>query len=121
MPNMKGYEAYCNLVPGLKSSISSFSLYSNVDGMGSDQNKSVAYFKAISEAMERWAFYSLTSSQHRNDFGFDIDSTSSGFAAFPGFTKRPAAYYARLEALERWALVSWWFGLLPVPLVGMVK
>lgn len=85
-------------------------LYGNPDGTGTDNYKSIACYKAISEALERWAYYETCNGVSHNNYGFDIDPTTTGMAAFPGLTKNAARSIAFQEALERWALVEWWLG-----------
>jgi hypothetical protein len=84
-------------------------VYGNADGTGSSENPAVARHKAISEALERWAFFATHGSGEKGKYGFEHDRSSNGMAAFPGpkFQARSAAYY---EALERWALIGWWAG-----------
>lgn len=106
-----GYEAACYLKTSIKSSSPiNFKIYDNPDGMGSDTSKSIACYKAISEALERWAYSEAIISPTKVEFGFDIDPSTSGLAAYPGITTSGARNTARLEALERWALVNWWEG-----------
>jgi hypothetical protein len=85
------------------------SVYGNADGTGSSENPAIAQHKAISEALERWAFFTVHNSSSQNRYGFGHDRSSNGMAAFPGlrFQARRAAYH---EALERWAVIGWWAG-----------
>lgn len=85
-------------------------LYGNPDGAGSDKHKSVACYKAISECLERWAYYETVYGNSAKEYGFHIDPTTTGMAAFPGFTSRAAQNTAKNEALERWAIAEWWAG-----------
>ncbi|MFP4541685.1 MAG: hypothetical protein ACLFR7_08640 [Opitutales bacterium] len=87
--------------------------YSNADGGGTHALELVARFKAISEAIERWAFWDRVESAGRDLFGFDIEPSTTGMAAFPGLLQERARHTARLEALERFALLHWWEGRLP--------
>ncbi len=98
-----------------------------MDGMGSSENAAEAQNIAISEALERWAFRETLQSGSAAKYGFDHDRTSIGMAAFPGF-KWQARRRARLEALERFAVVGWWDRQIPAtvhrspyPDVGMVR
>ncbi len=103
-------------------------LYGAADGTGSADDPMTARHKAISEALERWAF--MDSSHHaaaRSKYFFELDSSTNGMAAFPGF-KWQARRSAHLEALERWAVISWWDGRLkasvtraPFADVGLVR
>lgn len=87
-------------------------LYSNADGTGTHAVLSVARHKAISEALERWAFHAVVHSERAKEFGFDIDASSNGMAAFPGLRRRHARRSAVLEAVERLCLIAWWEGRL---------
>lgn len=98
-------------------------LYSDDDGSGTDASRSVACYKAISEAIERWAFHSISSSPEAHEFRFDLEPTTDGMAAFPGFGPSGARATAHAEAVERWAVLEWWRGNLaarsrPVPFNG---
>jgi ribosomal protein S12 methylthiotransferase accessory factor YcaO len=88
------------------------SLFSDADGTGTHPTATVARHKAVSEAMERWAFHSLVRSDRAADFAFDIDPSSCGMAAFPGLLRRGARRSAVLEAVERFSLIAWWDGLI---------
>ena len=68
---------------------------------------------AISEAMERWAHWQLQAGSEGAKYGFDVDPSSNGMAAFPGLLKRQARAGAQLEAAERFNLLNWWEGRLP--------
>lgn len=89
------------------------SLYSRANGSGTAASPMVARFMAISEAMERWAHWELHRSPERHKYGFDVDPSSNGLAAFPGFWRRQARLGAQLEATERFNLLNWWEGRLP--------
>jgi len=88
-------------------------LFSDAHGSGTHCEALVARHKAVAEAMERWAFHRLVRSDRAADFGFDIDPSSTGMAAFPGIFRRQARRLAVLEAIERWTLIAWWDGMLP--------
>lgn len=88
-------------------------VYGNCDGSGVSIHAAVARHKAVSEALERWALQEVKASARRGDYGFAHDPSSNGMAAYPGFNCQ-ARRAARLEALERWALVGWWAGHLGV-------
>jgi hypothetical protein len=85
-------------------------LFSDADGTGTHPVASVARHKAVSEAMERWAFHALVRSEAAPDYGFDIDPSSTGMSAFPGFVRRQARRSAVLEGVERFSLCAWWDG-----------
>lgn len=87
------------------------SLYSDADGSGTHAVPSIARHMAISEALERWAFHATVRSDRAEEFGFDVDPSSNGMAAFPGLVSRQARKKAVLEAIERYSLCAWWEGL----------
>lgn len=86
-------------------------IYSNADGTGSHAVAGIARHMAISEALERWAYYSTVRSSRAGEFGFEADPSSNGMSAFPGMFRRDARRKAVLEAVERYCLISWWEGL----------
>ena len=86
-------------------------IYSDADGTGSAPTPSVARHKAISEALERWAYDCAFNGPERVRFGFDLDPTSSGMAAFPGLVTGAARKAALAEAIERSCLIAWSTGL----------
>ena len=94
------------------------SLYSNSDGSGTHLVRNIACYIAISEALERWAFYSECEGVRRTEFGFDADPSTTGMASFPGLTTRAVRSRAAIEAAERWTIVEWWLGRLPSRLSG---
>lgn len=87
-----------------------YCLYSNAGGTGVDRVASVARHKAVSEALERWAFHAVVRSERAEEFGFDIDPSTAGMSAFPGVLRRQARRSAVLEAVERFSLIAWWEG-----------
>lgn len=88
-------------------------VYGPANGTGTDASPMVARFKAISEALERWAHMAVLMSADRGRYGFDVDPSSNGMAAFPGLYARQARLAAQMEASERFNLLSWWEGYLP--------
>jgi hypothetical protein len=102
--------ANATLAPGLvhKGPLQLFS--SSADGTGTDKVAVVARYKAISEALERWAFDHIRKSERASDYGFAIDPSSTGMAAFPGLLRRQARRSSVLEAVERYSLIAWWDG-----------
>lgn len=86
------------------------SIYGDADGTGTSTNKTTAIYKAISEALERWAYWDFSSSTLKSELGFDLDPTTTGIAAYPGANPWWAKRLAMNEAFERWALVQWWKG-----------
>jgi hypothetical protein len=83
-------------------------VYADADGTGMATSPMIARHIAISEALERWAHYDTFRSAQRAVFGFHLDRSSSGMAAFPGFSRSPARRAARFEAIERFCLLNWW-------------
>lgn len=89
------------------------SIYSAIDGAGTSHSQSIAIHKAISEALERWAFYE-TIERFPRGYSFDENPSTTGIAAFPDVTCFRARKNAILEASERWALHEFWRESLPV-------
>jgi hypothetical protein len=87
-------------------------VFSQANGSGTAASPMVARFMAISEAMERWAHWQLHASSEGAKYGFHIDPSSNGMAAFPGLLRRQARPNALLEAAERFNLLNWWEGRL---------
>ena len=114
----KAHQANAYLAPGLIRGKPSLSVYGNADGTGASGSAQVARHMAISEALERWAFYELSQGTDAAKYGFDHDNSTNGMAAFPGFFKGQARKRAYYEALERWALVSGWSGSMRAAVIG---
>lgn len=89
-----------------------FALYSDADGTGTAETPMVARYMAISESMERWAYRVKVRATDRELYGFDIDESSNGMAAFPGLFHTEARKRAQLEAVERSSIIAWWEGVL---------
>ena len=85
-------------------------VYGSAAGSGRDTKKYSAIFKAISEALERWAFFETIKTNELGKYGFDLDCSTNGMAAYPGILKASARTNARNEAIERWRLFAWWNG-----------
>jgi hypothetical protein len=83
-------------------------IYGNADGCGLSESSQVARYMAVSEALERWAFHTEYGGPNARRYGFDKDCSTNGMAAFPGLLKSQSRKRAHFEALERWALISWW-------------
>lgn len=88
-------------------------MFSSASGSGTAPSPMVARFMAISESMERWAHWQLHQAAERSRYGFEVDSSSNGMAAFPGLFRRQARRGALMEAAERFNLLNWWEGRLP--------
>jgi hypothetical protein len=111
-------QANAYLKPGLIRGKPALSVYGNADGTGSNRSAQIARHMAISEALERWAYYETAQGENAAKFGFDLDNSTNGMAAFPGLFKAQARKRAYHEALERWALISWWSGHMRAAVVG---
>jgi hypothetical protein len=112
------HQANAYLAPGLIRGKAVLSLYGSADGTGSNRSPQIARHMAISEALERWAFYETSHGPDAAKFGFDVDNSTNGMAAYPGLFKGQARRRAYHEALERWALISWWSGHMRASIVG---
>ena len=95
---------------GLADASASHEVFSPASGSGTSKSPMVARFIALSETIERWAHGQL----HRTgQYGFDVDPSTNGMAAFPGLWSRQARSSALMEAAERFNLLNWWEGYLP--------
>lgn len=106
------FQANAWLAEGVIPERRKFALYSDADGTGTAEVPMVARYMAISEAMERWAFHAKVLGPDRELYGFDIDESSNGMAAFPGVFPSAARKRAMLEAVERVSVLAWWEGRL---------
>lgn len=89
-------------------------LYSGHGGSGCSSNKTIASRKAICEVLERWAFWhSRENLNLRVKYGFDINDSTDGMAAFPELNCNQVQKKSFFEAVERWSISAWWNGLLP--------
>jgi len=104
------YQANAWLKGGLRPT-KRLGLYGDADGTGTASTPAVARYKAISESLERWAYDGTIGGEDSNRFGFKVDPTSAGMAAFPGLLSTPARKAARMEATERSCLIAWSKGL----------
>jgi hypothetical protein len=104
------HQANAFLRSGLIAGKPELNVYGNADGTGANASAQVARHMAVSEALERWAYHAVSQSPDAARYGFHIDNSTNGMAAYPGFYKGQARTKAYYEALERWALVSWWSG-----------
>ncbi len=105
------FQANARLKPGLTPP-SRTALFSSDHGTGTHASVSVARHMAVSEALERWCFHKVVRSERAALYGFDIDSSTNGMAAFPGLLARDARRRAMLEAVERYCLIAWWEGMI---------
>jgi len=103
------FQANATLIPGLVP-CRELEMYSGANGTGAHVSPMIARYIAVSEALERWAFHATVRSECRAKYGFDIDESSTGLAAFPSWRRRDARRLAALEAYERFCLLNWWEG-----------
>jgi hypothetical protein len=89
------------------------SIYSANDGSGTSKFKNIAIHKAISEGLERWAFY-FSIDEFPREFCFNVDPSTAGMAAFPERFSRNSRGNAYIEATERWCIQEFWNSKLPV-------
>ncbi|WP_309400379.1 hypothetical protein [Cerasicoccus maritimus] len=87
------------------------------DGVGSANDPTTAKFRAVSEALERWAFRQCKLEEPVT-YGFDYDPTTNGMGAYPGLFSKDARQSAEREAIERHVLILWWEGYLECHLLG---
>jgi len=96
----QSFESVADLSVAIRGSFQAgkiFQIYSNHDGCGSDRLALVSRYKAISEALERWAWRETKSKFQQYSGGL----TSSGYACFPSWTSTQARARAFDEAVER--------------------
>lgn len=105
-PSTEGFIALAHLSPELKIPKWNCELYSNAHGTGSSKIKQQAINISISEALERWAFYDEASK--------GVATESSGYAAYPSLFGLKAKENSYFEALERWSLLKFNSGELPL-------
>lgn len=122
------FQANAYLAPGLITRKSVHEVYGNSDGTGANESLQIARYMAVSEALERWAFYTEYDGPRAAQYGFTVDRSTNGMAAFPGVTKGQSRKRARMEALERFAMISWWDGRIkasvsasPIPSVNVLR
>jgi hypothetical protein len=106
----KSFQANAFLAPGLVPHKVANEVYGEADGTGANDCPQVARYMAVSEALERWAFHTHYDGPEARRYGFHVDRSSNGMAAYPGFFKTQARQRAHYEALERLSLISWWDG-----------
>ncbi len=103
------FQANARLIEGLIPPVS-HQCFGDAHGTGTHVSPIAARQLAISEALERWAYYAVSVSRERMRFGIDVDPTSNGFAASPGSTPALAREGALFEAVARFCLIGWWEG-----------
>ena len=106
------YQANAWLSDKIVSHRKKFALYSDADGTGTSHTPMIARYMAISETMERWAYRVKVRANDRELYGFDIDESTNGMAAFPGLFRTEARKRALMEAIERVSIIAWWEGVI---------
>lgn len=87
-------------------------LFHPADGTGVGKSRLEARAKAISEALERWAFYETSSGPDYMFYGYQHSMSTKGMAAFPGLRSRASRRLAVAEAFEYFTVDAWWSGAL---------
>jgi hypothetical protein len=104
------YEAYTTLdieTTGVQPRV--LQIYGSCHGTGTSKLRSLAVYKAISESLERWAWEDSYKKANLNKLlRFDLDPSSTGFAAYPGLLSTAARKKAFSEAVERFSVAAWW-------------
>ena len=103
------FQANATLRPNLREK-RAVTIYGDCDGTGIHRSPGIAWQKAVSTALESWAFHSTSRASRAAEFGFDVDPSSNGLSAFPGLLAIQARRKAMLEAVERFCLIAWWEG-----------
>ncbi len=87
-------------------------IYGSAHGSGTALKMKDSIHRAISEALERWAWHETRNASFqagkKKQLGFEVNGSTDGFAAYPGFFPGSARKYALFEAAERWAISHWW-------------
>lgn len=106
----KVHEAFATLATDIMPrSQNQSNLYGKSHGTGTSFSRTGAIYRAISEALERWAWFeSGNSPALHNALRFDIDDSTTGFAAYPGIMASSSRVNALYEAAERWSINAWW-------------
>lgn len=89
-------------------------IYSKADGGGTSKYKNEAIYKAISEGLERWAFYESSNDPSSVKYKFNENPTTCGMAAYPEPFCFNVKFKSELEALERFAIKKFWDSKLPL-------
>jgi hypothetical protein len=87
-------------------------LFHPADGSGVGATRLEARAKAVSEALERWAFFATQSGPDYARYGYAYANNSKGMAAFPAIFSHHARRLAVAEAYEHFAIDAWWQGAL---------
>jgi len=87
-------------------------LFHQADGSGMGKTRLDARAKAVSEALERWAFRETSAGPDAMLYGYQYSMSTKGMAAFPSLMPGPARRAARSEAFEYYSVDAWWGGTL---------
>lgn len=87
-------------------------LFHPADGSGMGKTRLDARAKAVSEALERWAYQESRSGPDSLLYGYQYADSTKGMAAFPGVFPGPARRAAISEAFEYYSVDAWWGGTL---------
>ncbi len=87
-------------------------LFHPADGSGMGLTRLEARAKAISEALERWAFQETSAGPDAVLYGYPHAPSTKGMAAFPGLFPGTARRAAVAEAWEYYSVDAWWAGTL---------
>ncbi|MEX0329980.1 MAG: hypothetical protein AB3N64_01025 [Puniceicoccaceae bacterium] len=87
-------------------------LFSSADGSGMGLTRLEARAKAISEALERWAYTETSSGPDAVLYGYPYSMSTKGMAAFPSVFPGMARRTAISEAFEYYSVDAWWGGTL---------
>jgi ribosomal protein L9 len=85
-------------------------VFGESSGTGTHTSRMVATHMAISESLERWAYYFLNQIGHRRTYGFDREPSTIGMAAYPGLFPEQARKRAKREAIEHYCLSNTYRG-----------
>ena len=87
-------------------------LFHPADGGGMGLTRLEARAKAVSEALERWAYTETSSGPDAVLYGYPYSMSTKGMAAFPSLFPGQARRSAIAEAFEYYSIDAWWGGSL---------
>jgi hypothetical protein len=87
-------------------------LFNPADGSGMGLTRLEARAKAVSEALERWAYTETSSGPDAVLYGYPYSMSTKGMAAFPSLFPGQARRSAIAEAFEYHSIDAWWGGSL---------
>jgi hypothetical protein len=87
-------------------------LFHPADGSGVGSTRLEARSKAVSEALERWAYQETSAGPDAMLYGYPYSMSTKGMAAFPSFLPAQARRNAISEAWEFHSVDAWWAGCL---------